>query len=291
VGEASAALYGSATWRPIDGLRLIGGLRGDYYHYSVRALDAEAAALGQGSGSAAIFSPKIQAAYQVGENLELYASLGRGFHSNDVRGAVTTPPVPVLVPGTGKELGARIQFGKFNLTATYWWLDLGSELKFVGDSNAVEPTSASKRHGYEIVAFWRPFPWLALDANYTASKARYDNGDYIPNAFENAASAGISIVQGPWQASIRLRHLGPYPLLEDNSQRDKGSNVVNLRGARKFGALEVYAEALNLFDSRDKDIAYWYQSYIPSVDQAPVEGRLSRVVEPRTLRAGVKVHF
>lgn len=291
VREGSASLYGSATWRPVDGLRLIGGVRGDYYHYSVRARDAEAAALGEGSGSASIISPKLQAAYRIGSQVELYASWGRGFHSNDVRGAVTTTPVPVLVAGTGKELGARLQLGKVNLTATYWWLDLGSELRFVGDSNAVEPTSASKRHGYEIVAFWRPLPWLAIDANYTASTARYDNGDYIPNAFENAASAGISIVQGPWQASIRLRHLGPYPLLEDNSQRDKGSNVVNLRGARTFGAFEVYAEVLNLFDSQDKDIAYWYQSYIPSVDAAPVEGRLSRVVEPRTLRAGVKVHF
>ncbi len=291
VNEASASLHASATWRPLAGLRLMGGLRGDYYHYAVRALDAEAAALGQGSGSDGVLSPKAQAAYQVSDHLELYANWGRGFHSNDVRGAVTTPPVPVLVAGTGKELGLRFQQHGFTLTATYWWLDLGSELKFVGDSNAVEPTSASRRRGYEIVAFWRPAPWLAIDANYTASHARYDNGDYIPNAFENAASAGVSFVQGPWQASIRLRHLGPYPLIEDNSQRDKGSNVVNLRGARTLGAFEIYAEALNLFDSHDKDIAYWYSSYIPGFDAAPTEGRLSRVVEPRTIRAGVKFHF
>lgn len=291
VNEASAALYASATWRPFEGLRLIGGLRGDYYHYSVRALDAEAAALGEGSGSDSILSPKVQAAYRIGEHVELYASWGKGFHSNDVRGAVTSTPVPVLVSGTGKELGARFQFGKFSLTTTYWWLDLGSELKFVGDSNAVEPTSASTRHGYELVAFWRPFPWLAIDGNFTASHARYDNGDYIPNAFENAASAGFSFIQGSWEASIRLRHLGPYPLIEDNSQRDKGSNVINMRGARKFGVFQVYAEMLNVFNSHDKDIAYSYQSYIPSFDAAPAEGRLSRVVEPRTLRAGVKVLF
>lgn len=289
--EASAALYASATWRPVDRLRLIGGLRGDYYHYSVRALDAEAVALGQGAGSDAVLSPKAQLAYQVGQHVELYAGWGKGFHSNDVRGAVTTTPVPVLVSGTGKELGARIQFGTFNFTATYWWLNLGSELRFVGDSNAVEPTSASKRRGYELVAFWRPVPWLAIDANYTASRARYTTGDYIPNAFENAASAGISFIKGPWEASVRLRHLGPYPLIEDNSQRDKGSNVVNARGARKFGTVDVYAEVLNVFGSKDKDIAYLYQSYIPSFDSAPVEGRLSRVVEPRTLRAGVKMHF
>jgi outer membrane receptor protein involved in Fe transport len=291
VNQASTALFAQATWRPLDGLRLIGGLRGDYYLHSVNALDDEAVALGQGSGSDYILSPKAQAAYQLSENVEVYASWGKGFHSNDVRGAVTTTPVPVLVEGTGKELGARFLFGKLSLTATYWWLKVGSELRFVGDSNAVEPTEGSRRRGYELVAFWRPFPWLAIDANYTASHARYDNGDFIPNAFENAASAGISYVKGPWEGSVRLRHLGPYPLIEDNSQRDKGSNVVNLRGARKLGAFEVYAEVLNLLDSDDKDITYYYQSYIPSFDAAPVEGRLSRVVEPRTLRAGVKFHF
>src|SRR3546814_4539719 len=125
--------------------------------------------------------------------LELYANWGRGFHSNDVRGAVNVDtPVPLLARGTGKELGGRVQIGSASLIATYWWLNVGSELRFVGDSNAVEPTGASRRHGYEIVAFWRPLPWLALDGNYTASHSRYDNGDRIPNAFENAASVGAA---------------------------------------------------------------------------------------------------
>ncbi|EIZ78541.1 TonB-dependent receptor [Novosphingobium sp. Rr 2-17] len=291
VKEASLALFAEATVKPFEGLRLTGGLRGDYYHYSVNALDAEAAALGEGSGHDSLVSPKLSAAYKVFDELEVYASWGRGFHSNDVRGAVTTTPVPVLVKGTGKELGVRFQHKSLSLTATYWWLSVGSELRFVGDSNAVEPTEASTRRGYELVGFWRPFPWLALDASYTASHARYDNGDYIPNAFENAASAGISFVKGPWEASVRLRHLGPYPLIEDNSVRDKGSNVVNLRGARKIGRFQVYADLLNVLNSRDKDIAYYYTSYIPGFDSEPTDGRLSRVVEPRTLKVGVKVTF
>ncbi len=291
VKEVSGGVYGEAVFKPFEGLRLIGGLRGDYYHYSVNAVDAEAVVLGEGSGHDSVVLPKAQVAYKVSDNIELYANWGRGFHSNDVRGAVTATPVPVLVAGTGKELGARFQFSTFTLTTTYWWLNPGSELKFVGDSNAVEPTGASRRHGYEIVAFWRPFKWLALDANYTASHARYDNGDHIPNAFENAAAAGVSFVTDQWEASVRLRHLGPYPLLEDNSVRDKGSNIVNVRGARKFSQVEVFAEVLNIFDSYDKDMAYWYQSYIPSFDAEPVEGRLSRVVEPRTLRFGAKYHF
>ena len=49
---------------------------------------------------------------------------------------------------------------------------------------------------------------------------------------------------------------------------------------------------LNILDSRDKDIAYFYESYIPSFDTAgPADGRLNRVVEPRTLRLGARVNF
>lgn len=87
------------------------------------------------------------------------------------------------------------------------------------------------------------------------------------------------------------RHLGGYPLIEDNRVRDSGSNVLNLRGAWKPGKIEVYGEVLNLLDSRDKDIAYFYESFIPGFDAAPTEGRLSRVVEPRTFRLGIKAKF
>ncbi|WP_082102921.1 TonB-dependent receptor [Sphingomonas sp. Ag1] len=293
VEEASAALYGEATWEPLAGLRLIGGLRGDYYHYSVRARDEAAAQAGTGNGHDSILSPKASVAYSLTPNLELYGNWGRGFHSNDVRGAVNTEtPVPVLVRGEGKEVGARWQLSSLTLTATYWWLDVDSELRFVGDSNAVEPTGASKRRGYELIAFWRPLRWLAIDGNYTASRSRYDNGDRIPNAFEDAASAGIALVLDPWEASLRLRHLGPYPLIEDNSVRDGGSTVFNFRAARKIGRFQVYGELLNILNSRDKDIVYFYESYIPSVDvDGPIEGRLSRVVEPRTLRLGVRAEF
>lgn len=292
LNEASASLWVSATLKPLPGLRLTAGLRGDWYHASVRARDAEAAALGQGTVSQTLASPKLAAAWSPAPWAEFYANWGGGFHSNDVRGAVNTAArVPLLVRGRGHELGLRLQRGTASFTATWWALNVASELRFVGDSNAVEPSGASRRHGIELVGFWRPAPWLALDASFTASHARYDNGDYIPNAFENAASAGISFIRGSWEAALRMRHLGPSPLVEDNSVRDKGSTVFNLRAARKFGRIEIYADLLNVADSRDKDIAYYYESYIPAFDAAPVEGRLSRVIEPRTLRIGARIRM
>lgn len=291
VKEASAALFGEATWEPLDGLRVIGGLRGDYYHADVAAVDAAAAAVGTGRDSDAILSPKIDVAYRINDSLEVYADWGRGFHSNDVRGHFAAPPVPMLVRGSGREVGARFQVSHLTVTTTYWKLNVASELRFVGDSNAVEPTGASRRRGYEVVAFWRPVEWLAVDGAFSANHARYDNGDHIPNAFENSAALGVSYVSDDWKASVRVRHLGPSPLVEDNSVRDKGSTVVNLRGARTFANVEVYGEVLNILDSRDKDIAYSYESYIPAFDAAPVDGRLSRVVEPRTVRVGATYRF
>jgi len=289
VSEGSAALFGEAEWEPLDRLRLIAGVRGDYYGYDVRGRDAAALAAGEGSGHDAIVSPKLSLAYAPATWLELYGNWGRGFHSNDVRGAKNVDaPVPTLVRGTGKELGVRFQKPSWSLTATYWWLSVGSELRFVGDSNSVEPSGASKRHGYELVGFVRPFSWLAIDGSYTASHARYVNGDYIPNAFENAASVGISAIFDRWEGSVRLRHLGPYPLIDDGSIRDSGSTVVNARAAWKGKRFEIYGELLNILNSRDKDIAYYYETYLPGVEP---EGRVSRVLEPRSVRVGVKVRL
>ena len=227
--------------------------------------------------------------------VELYANWGRGFHSNDSRGVTATdPPIPGLIVGTGKELGARFQHGGFTLTGAYWWLDVGSELHFVGDSNSVEPGEASKRHGYELVGFWRPVEWLAIDGVWTVSNARYavaSPEDHITGAFENAGSLGASVIKGPWEIGMRLRHLGPYPLLEDNSQRTAAEDVLNLRTAWTHSHLTVYAELLNVFNSDGKDIVYWYETQVAGLDKAPVEGRVSRSEEPRTFRFGVKYSF
>ena len=91
-------------------------------------------------------SPKVGLAYAVNAAIELYGNWGQGFHSNDARGVVNpTDPVPGLSPGEGYEAGARFELGAVNLTSAYWWLNLDSELIFVGDSNSVEPKGGSRR--------------------------------------------------------------------------------------------------------------------------------------------------
>lgn len=294
VTEGSVGVYSEATWKPIDNLRIFGGLRGDYYDFDVTA---RMAGLHEGSDNDSAASPKFGTAWTVSDHVELYANWGKGFHSNDARGVVNTDtPVKGISKGEGKEAGVRFEFGDARITATYWWLDLDSELKFVGDSNSVEPGNATERRGYELVGFWRPMPWLALDAVYTGSRARYVDSpgeEYVAGAVEHAGELGISAVRDRWEASLRVRYLGEYPLIEDNSLRADPETTVNLRGAWKPGNFVVYAEVLNLLDEDGKDIVYYYGANVPGLDPPgeQVDGRMSRAGEPRTVRAGIKYQF
>lgn len=302
VRETSVGVYSEATWHATDSLRLLGGLRGDYYDFDVTARTPGSFA---GSESDTRVSPTAGLAYALGERTELYGNWGRGFHSNDARGVVNAAdPVPGLSPGTGYEAGARIEVGDVKLTAAYWWLDQDSELIFVGDTNSVEPKGASEREGYELTLFWRPTDWLGIDAVYTDSEARYvsnPDGPYIEGAVENAGQLGVSATRERWEASLRVRYLGPYALVPDNSHRASGGSTLNLRGAYHFDRVTLYADLLNATDEDNKDIVYWYPAYVEGVDPpgltsddidcAVVNCRMSRAEEPRTLRVGVTFEF
>jgi outer membrane receptor protein involved in Fe transport len=302
IKETSLGAFIEATWFPTDRLRLIGGLRGDTYDFDSTAKTAGSF---EGHATDSRVSPKVGVAYTVSDNVELYGNWGEGFHSNDARGVVNpVDPIDGLAPGTGYETGARFELGAVKLTSTYWWLDLDSELIFVGDSNSVEPRGGSRREGYELTVFWQPVDWLGIDAVYTGSRARYvDNpdGPRIEGSVEHSGQLGLSAVKDKWEASLRVRYLGEYALVPDNSQRAGAETSINLRGAYTLGRTTLYAELLNVLDNDGKDIVYWYEAYVDGLDPPGLTSadidcgvtdcRMSRAQEPRTLRVGLKFEF
>jgi outer membrane receptor protein involved in Fe transport len=298
VQELSAAVYSEANWAASDEVELFAGLRADQYRFKSRALDGPDA--WSGSVGDALVSPKLGASWKLGGGVALYANAGRGFHSNDARGVTApTDPAPGLVPGTGSELGARYERNGLILSAALWKMHVGSDLIYVGDSGAVEPAGASNRHGLELSAFWKPRPWLSVDASWTANHARFANApgaDHVPGALESTGELGVAALFGDWNAGLRVRHLGPHALVEDNSVRSGGTTLVNLRAAwtpRQIadGRLELSAELLNATGSRQKDVDYVYASRLAGEPSAGVQGLHSRVVEPRSLRVGARLSF
>jgi len=302
IQEFSTGPFLDATWFASDNLRVNAGLRYDYYDFDVTALNGLSA---DGSSSDNEVSPKFGLAYVPLDNLELYYNWGQGFHSNDARGVVNeSDPVPGLSSGTGYEIGGRLTLGDFKFTSAYWWLDQDSELIFVGDSNSVEPKGGSERDGYELTMFWRPADWFALDASFNSSDARYtDNpeGSYVEQAVEEAAQLGLAFTRPNWDASLRVRYLGPYALDATNTRRGESLTTTNLRGAYHWDSVTLFLEVINLFDTDGKEIVYFYPAYVDGFDPAGLNSEdincdttncfMSRATIPRAVRMGLSFRF
>jgi hypothetical protein len=302
VREASGGLYGQVELWPAPRLRLMLGLRGDLYGYDV---DAQFLPANSGKGSDAILGPKFALAWKAAEHLELYVNYGESFHSNDVRGAtIRVDPrtgdqvdrVPVLVKARGTELGARVELGRFSASVVGYYLALGSELVFVGDGGGTEPNDATRRYGTEATLFWRPTNWLALDGSAAFTHARFHNvtpgQTRIPNSVTNVISGGVAVEFGHGlSGSLRVRHFGAAPLIEDNSARSKATTLVNLGGYWELGKARLGIDVLNLFNARHSDITYFYTSRLPGEPSEGIDDYHLHPVEPRQVRLTLRTSF
>jgi len=279
-------------------LRASAGIRYDAYDWDVSARRA----LNSGSGSDGIVSPKLNLAWRLADGAELYANYGRGFHSNDVRGATIAvdprtgepvDPVDALVAAEGYELGLRMEAGeRLNATLTVFDLDLDSELLFVGDAGTTEVNPGSRRVGIEATAFWQPLRWLAVNATYTYTDAEYRTlppGERdIPGAVAETASLGLyAALENGVFASVRGRYLGDAPLTEDGSVRGGGSTLVNAGLGYRWQSFELRLDVFNLFDSSDNDITYFYASRLAGEPAEGIEDVHLHPLEPRALRASL----
>ncbi|MDE2412386.1 MAG: TonB-dependent receptor [Sphingomonadales bacterium] len=301
VDEYGGGLYGEAEASFSPGLRLVLGLRGDAIGYRVRS----DLAANSGSGSAALLSPKVALAWKAREGLELYANYAEGYHSNDVRGAtITVDPasgapldrVPVFARSRGAELGLRVERGTINFSAVGFWLDLDSELVFVGDAGTTEPNAASRRQGAELALFWKPTPAITLDGAASWTHARFRGvtagQDFIPGATPFVLGGGISARLGSaMTVTARVRHFASAPLIEDGSQHSQGTTLVNLGAYRDIGRVRIGVDVLNLFDAKDPDISYWYASRLAGEPIDGIEDRHIHPVEPRQVRVTLRLGF
>jgi hypothetical protein len=304
IREHAFAVFGEVKAQWTDWLRTTAGVRADQYWFDV---DSDNAA-NSGRDDDAIVNGKGGLVLGPWAATEVYANVGTGFHSNDARGVLTrddpaTPapgdgaPVDPLVRSKGAELGLRTSaVDGLQTTVSLWALDVASELLFVGDAGTTEPSRATRRCGIELANHWRPVPWLALDCDVTVARARFRGvdaaGDRVPGSVPVTVAAGLAV---DWtdglSTALRLRHLGHRPLVEDGSVRSSTTTLVNARvqwrldERREFGL-----DVLNLLDSDDSDIEYFYESRLPG-EAAPVEDLHFHPVEPFALRLSFTARF
>jgi hypothetical protein len=283
-----------SRWQPW--LRTTLGVRGDAYTFDVTSDRPE----NSGNASAAIVSPKASIVFAPGKATEVYLSGGLGFHSNDARGTtltvdpVTGDPaqrVDPLVRSRGAEVGVRANpIAGFRSTLSVWALELDSELLFIGDGGATEPSDRSRRSGVTFANFYRPIPQLSLDADVSLARARFAGVPrterHIPGALENVVAAGVTWsgrAGGPFGA-LRVRHFGAYPLTEDNSVRAMGTTLFNADAGLFIAGMRLQLTVLNLLDERANDIQYYYSSRLPGEAVGGASDIHFHPVEPRQLR-------
>ena len=302
IGQGSLGVFVANEFRFNDKLRSYVGVRRDFFRFEVESK----LAANSGERSEGITSYKASLAYQPVEPLEIYASYGTGFHSNDARGTtITIDPstggpaqaVDPLVGSEGMELGSRIHFSKrLHATFALWSLKLDSELLFVGDAGTTEASRPSRRQGVESGLYWYPSQRYAvnLEASYTRSRFQDADpvGQEISGSIPLVVSSGVTgHFKGGWMVSAQLKHFGRYPLAEDGSVESDGSTIINLRVGREWRRLGLHLDLLNALDSEDHDVDYFYASRLSGEPAQGVEDFHFHAFPPRSIRLSLRYGF
>ena len=303
VGQTTIGLFGQSEieWSPR--FRTTLGLRGDVYRYSVNALRPA----NTGTGVTGLVSPKVTAVFGPWKATEFYLNYGRGYHSNDARGATTVvDPIsgePVtsedpLVPARGGELGLRsVVVSGLQTTMALWYLSFDSELIFVGDAGIAEASRPSQRYGLEWTNYLKLTPWLVGELDVSVSRAEFSDddpaGSLVPGALDRVVSGAISVL--PSQrvyGSVRLRHFGPRPLVEDGSRMSAATTIWNGDVSVRINErLTLVVEVFNLLNSLVSDIDYFYTSRLPGEPLDGVDDIHFHPSIPRTARVKLDVTF
>ncbi|AKU25167.1 TonB-dependent receptor [Massilia sp. NR 4-1] len=303
VKEASLAAYYENTLHWTPWLRSIAGLRYDSYRFDVASNIAE----NSGKVNAHITSPKLSLVLGPWRSTEFFLNYGSGFHSNDARGTTAhlspkerepIEPVTPLVRTRGGEIGVRSEMlPGLQSSLALWKLRSASELVFSGDAGDTAPSRASKRSGIELNNHYVARSWLLFDLDLAYSRGRYSEadpaGEHIPGAVEKVASFGATVNDiGPWSGAFQMRYFGPRPLIEDNSQRSKGTAIAYLRAGYRFNRnWQLSLDVFNLFDRKASDIDYFYASRLPGEAAEGVPDVHYHPAERRNFRLTLRASF
>ena len=273
VRETELAVFGEEDVRIASWLRVVGGLRAD--RVDVGVTDH----LGDASGSAdkAQLSPKWTAIVSPARAVDVYADWGKGFHTNDARGAVQRlDPATLMVTATGYEAGGRVRpSDTLQLTAAAFLLDLDSELVWDGDTGSTTSSGPTRRYGLELGGRWKLGNWLFADADATFTHAQYrvnaGNGDSVALAPTRTLTAGLGVRRklGAFTpfGSVRIKSIADRPATQDGSLVATGYTLLNAQAGARWRDVEIGVDVMNVLG------ATWYEAQFATTSRLPWEPR------------------
>jgi hypothetical protein len=277
-----------------------------------------------GNQHATEFSPKIGIVLGPWSDTTFFIDAGDGYHSNDARGVTRSgqnsdvSPITPLTRATGAEVGVATHLiPNWETTLDLFLLKLKSELVFDGDAGVTAPSGATTRTGIEWGNTYHVSSWLSAELDATFTKARFDGnsppddlgcgdaapshpctspigivGRYIPNSPTTVIDASLTAHrESGFFGSLRGRHFGASPLVEDNSARSPQYTTVDGQiGFQKPSQWLIAVDVFNIANVKWNDIEYYYVSRLKN-EVSPEPDFVVHPGVPRTVRAHFTYYF
>lgn len=301
VQEASYSPYVKLELQPTPWMRLVGGMRADYFTFDVRNLCDTCPQQPAGRKESGQVSPKGNLILGPWFNTEFFINYGTGFHSNDARSTVTGGSAP-LARAQGAEVGLRSKpWGSsgLELFTTLWWLDLKSELVFVGDDGTTEARGPTRRYGVEVGGRGQVYGPLYFNGSFTWTHAEFkDTGLAIPLAPDLTAYAAL-VLRWPegLSSQIQMTYLGVRNLTEDRTI--KAPSWIDFDLTERYllpiklshGQLEAILYVQNLFDTQWEQATFAFPSRLPNEPAGGIQDIHFVPGNPRFVMGGVAWYF
>lgn len=279
----------------LDKIRLVTGIRGDVFNYDVsQYVNATDSNL---NGRVTRGRPNYKANLVLGPwaNTEFFANFGTGFHSNDARAVIADRTLDALPTATGYEFGFKTRIlPRTEIFATYWFLNLDSELVLVGDEGTTEASGRSHREGIEFGAKIRLLDWLTFTGNFTyTTKAEFvDTREAIPLAPIWTARADLT-ARLPWglASSLEMRYPGDRPANPERTATAKGYTLFNWTTRYRYRGVEAFLSVENLTNTSWRESQFFFTSRLPGEPAAGIGDVHFTPGNPRSFLGGIALHF
>src|SRR5262245_19501210 len=301
VEEASYSPYVKLELQPLPWMRLVGGVRADYFTFDVTNRCDTCPQQPAGSKNSGQVNPKGNLILGPWFNTEFFVNYGTGFHSNDARSTVVGASSP-LARAQGAEVGMRSRpWGpeRLELLATFWWLYMNSELVVVGDAGTTEARGPTKRYGVEVGARGQIYGPFYVNGSFTWTHAEFKNtGEAIPLAPDLTAFTAL-IMRWPegLSSQIQMTYLGVRNLTEDRTVKAPSWTIFDLTERYQLpiklshGRLEAFLFVQNLFDTDWEGATFAFNSRLPNEPAGGVQDIHFVPGNPRFVMGGLAWYF
>ena len=297
--EGSYTPYAELELHPLTKVRLVTGVRQDFFHDQVEdhkpgstALNGIRSADRLGYTGNLILGPWARTEY--------FANYGQGFHSNDARAIILSPTLDPLPNARGAEVGIKTRPTEpWQWTGTLWWLDLASELVFSGDDGTTEARGKPRRCGWELGPRWTPLAWLQVGGDVPWSHAEFTaTGEAVTGAPKLVARGDVTVrtPQG-LESSLEVRHLGPRDGVGDRSIHLQGYTVIDWTTRYRLSRhhpwwkhVDLFFTVENLFNHHYREAQFVTETQLQS-ESSPVQDITFSPGYPRTVSGGLRIEF